>query len=44
MIESSSPSIAENKDLRMIKNEDDLDLINLIKKYYNKIIKKLKLK
>ena len=36
--------IAENKDLRMIKNEDDLDLINLIKKYYNKIIKKLKLK
>ena len=36
--------IAENKDLRMIKNEDDLDLINLIKKYFNKIIKKLKLK
>ncbi len=36
--------IAENKDLRMIKNEDDLDLIDLIKKYYNKIIKKLKLK
>ena len=34
----------KDKDLRMIKNDEDLDLIEILKKYYKNIIKKLKLK
>ncbi len=34
----------KDKDLRMIKNDEDLELLEILKKYYKKIIKKLKLK
>ena len=36
--------IAENKDLRIKKDEDDLDLLDIVKKYYKKFIRYLKLK
>jgi len=36
--------IAENKDLRIKKDEDDLDLLDIVKKYYTKFIRYLKLK
>ena len=36
--------IAENKDLRIKKDDDDLDLLDIVKKYYKKLMRYLKLK
>ncbi len=36
--------IAENNDLRIKKDDDELDLLDIIKKYYKQFIRYLKLK
>ena len=36
--------IAENKDLRIKNDDDDLDLLDIVKKYYKKLMRYLKLK